>query len=479
MKRGSYFLNLLTEYGRLVDLKEITPVNRIRALLVFIIIVAACNVMTASSPGDSIDSIQRPKNYKKGWKPFPFPILGYNTDIGFQYGLALDLPYYGDGSIFPKYFHSFYFEASFTTKGGSIFQFFYDSEKLVKKLRITADISYLTEKALDFYGFNGYQAVYNHSWENDKDTSDYKTRVFYRHERKLFKFALSFQGKFFTEHLRWFAGVTVLNTVVDSVDIDKLNKGQKEDKKLPGTAGLYDEYVAWGILSAEESKGGMNNFIKFGLIWDTRDNEANPMHGIWSEINFLIAPKFIGDGKFGFVKLAVIHRQYVTIVKKKLSFAYRLGYQGTIGGTTPFYIQPIMINSWEKTTTIDGLGGSRNLRGILRNRVVGDGVVYGNIEFRWKIVNFNLFRQPCYFAANTFADAGMVVQNIPVNKDGIPASVDQSSYFRPGNDYPHLSYGGGLKIAYNENTVEGADIGFTPDKQNGSFGVYIGFGFLF
>ena len=453
--------------------------NRIHTLFFILIFLLSCDAIMASTPGDTINNTQKPKQFKKGWKPFPFPVLGYNTDIGFQYGLALDLPYYGDGSIFPKYFHSFYLEASFTTKGGNIFQFFYDSEKLIRNLRVTADVSYLTEKALDFYGFNGYQAVYNHSWENDNDMDDYRTRVFYRHERKLFKFALALQGKFFGEHLRWLAGATVMNVVVGSVDIGKLNKGQKEEKKLPDTSGLYDDYVSWGVLSSKERSGGMNNFIKLGLIYDTRDNEANPMHGLWSEINVLIAPKFIGDGNYGFIKLAVIQRQYFTLVKNRLSFGYRLAYQGTIAGTVPFYMQPIMINSWEKTTTIDGLGGSRNIRGILRNRVVGDGVVYANAEFRWKIVYFNLFRQPCYLAANAFSDAGMVVQDIPINKSGIPDSVNQSTYFSSSSEYPHFTVGAGLKIAYNENTILSADVGFTPDKRDGGLGIYIGFGFLF
>ena len=244
-------------------------------------------------------------------------------------------------------------------------------------------------------------------------------------------------------------------------------------------SGLYDNYVSWGILTDKESKGGMNNFIKAGFLWDSRDNEPNPMHGIWSEIDFVIAPRFLGDEKYGFIKLALIHRHYITLVRNKLSFVYRLAYQGTIAGTVPFYIQPVMINSWEKTTTIDGLGGSRNIRGILRNRVVGDGVAYATAEFRWKIFNFHVFRQPCYFAANAFSDAGMVVQNIPIDKSEIPSSVDQSAYFHSGNDRPHLSFGGGLKLAYNENTILALDIGYTPDRQNGTVGIYVGFGFLF
>jgi outer membrane protein assembly factor BamA len=453
--------------------------NRIHTLLIILVLLLFSNNLSGFPLGETADTTQKPKQFKKGWKPLPFPIIGYNTDIGFQYGLGLDLPYYGDGSTFPKYLHSFYFEASFTTKGGSIFQFFYDSEKLIKNLRVTADVSYLTEQALDFYGFNGYHAVYNHAWEDDKDTASYKTRVFYRHERKLFKFALSLQGKFLTEHLHWMAGATIMNFVVGSVDTTKLNKGQKEDNKLPDVPGLYDNYVSWGVLSQKESSGGMNNFIKLGLIYDTRDNEANPMRGLWSEVNFLIAPKFLGDGNYGFIKLAIIHRQYFTLIRDKLTFVYRIAFQGTIAGDVPFYIQPLMINSWEKTTTIDGLGGSRNIRGILRNRVVGDGDVYANAEFRWKFLYFNFLKQPCYFAANVFSDAGMVVQDITIDKSRIPDYVDQSTYFSSASEYPHITIGAGLKIAYNENTVLSADLGYALDKRDGSIGIYIGFGFLF
>ena len=132
---------------------------------------------------------------------------------------------------------------------------------------------------------------------------------------------------------------------------------------------------------------------------------------------------FIGDGHYSFIKLAVIHRQYFTLVKEFLSFVYRLGYQGTIAGRAPFYIQSYILNSFSQTTTIDGLGGSQTLRGILRNRVVGDGEVYGNAEFRWKFIRFHWIKQNFYLALNAFADAGMVVQPIAINKSGIPAET--------------------------------------------------------
>jgi hypothetical protein len=423
------------------------------------------------------DSVKKDK-IKKGWNFGGLPIIAYDADMGLQYGALANIYYYGDGSTYPQYFHSFYFEVSRYTQGTGINQFFFDSPKLIPHVRITTDLTYLTEKALNFYGFNGYSAVYNPAWEDDQDTLTYKSRVYYRHERSLFRFGLDFQGKFLVERLRWLAGFTFLEFHTGSVDINELNKGKKEEKKLPDVPGLYDEYVSWGIIGDKEKAGGINNFVKLGMIYDTRDNEPNPMKGIWSEVVLAMAPKFLGDGKFGFLRLSVTHRQYFTLVKNDLSLAYRIGYQGTIAGHAPFYILPYMINSYSQTTTVDGLGGGRTIRGILRNRVVGDGEMFANLELRWKFYRFRLIRQNFYLALNAFSDAGMAVQPYSINKSGIPAGVDPSQYFN-GHDSPHVSAGGGLRIAMNQNFIISADYGHVIDKRDGTDGIYVSLGYLF
>lgn len=110
---------------------------------------------------------------------------------------------------------------------------------------------------------------------------------------------------------------------------------------------------------------------------------------------------------------------------------------------------------------------------------MGDDVVYGNAEFRWKFVRFRWIRQNFYFALNAFADAGMVVQTIAINKSGIPAGVDQSLYFSSDKESPPLALGGGFRIVMNQNFIICADYRQAMDKRDGSNGFYVGLGYLF
>jgi len=440
----------------------------------------SCIHLVRGQAPDTTQANKKTEKVKTGWNLGALPVVGYNSDIGFQYGALANLYYYGDGSIYPKYFHSIYMEISRTTKGSGINQLFYDSEHLLPGLRVTADISYLTEKALDFYGFNGYDAVYNADWTDDsKDSLTYISRVFYKHERKLFRFALDFQGKFGDSPLHWLAGLALLHVGTDSVDIERLNKGKSDAKKLPDSLGLYDKYVKWGLISAGESKGGGVNYLKLGFIYDTRDNEPNPMHGIWTEALICTAPRFMMNGNYGYTKLSIIHRQYFTLLREKLSLAYRLAYQGTISGRAPFFMQPYLISSFSQSTNIDGMGGVRTIRGMLRNRAVGDGMAYGNMELRWKFYRTQGWNQNFYFGLNGFVDAGQVVQKIPVSLASLPEDVNQSDYFELNSEALHLTYGLGFRVAMNQNFILAVDYGQVADKRDGSSGVYVNLGYLF
>ena len=418
---------------------------------------------------------------KKNWNFGALPAITFDTDLGFQYGALINLYNYGDGSRYPQYNHSLYFEVSRFTKGSSIYRFYYNSDQLVKGIETSFDLSYLTDQAYDFYGFNGFESVIHPEWI-DKADAAYKTRMFYKYDRKLFRMKFDLQGKISSDRFRWIAGLNFQNFKVGSVNIDKLNKGKSLADKLPSTTevpGLYELYRQWGIISAQEANGGFVPTFKAGLVWDTRDNRPNPMKGIWTEAVVEASPNIFG-AESSFVQLCLIHRQYFTLVPKDLSFAYRLGYQTTVSGNVPFYYRSQMITSVLTGDISEGMGGAKTLRGALRNRVIGDGIVYGNAEMRWKFVRFKLINNNFYLGLNAFTDIGKVTKKVDVESIIAPiSSIPQPDYFRWGAEKMHYSYGAGLRIAMNENFIIAMDYGLAAARQDGTTGFYMGLNYLF
>ncbi|NQV38619.1 MAG: BamA/TamA family outer membrane protein [Candidatus Marinimicrobia bacterium] len=406
---------------------------------------------------------------KTGWSFGGIPAVAYDTDTGFLYGAILNFYDYGDGSLYPGYGKSVYLEWTRTTKGSDKKVAFLDFKNVLNKgYRVTVDLSYLTEKALDFYGFNGYEVEYNSLLTDDADDNSlYATRVYYKHARELLRTTVDVQNKLPLNNARWFAGIGSYGTTIGTVDVESLNEGNDENPLPDSVNTLYDIYVDEGWIDSDEKEGGRTNLVKAGIVYDTRDNEPNPMKGMWSEAMFLFASSESG----AYSQYVLTHRQYFTLKDKSLSLAYRVGMQGKLSGDIPFYMLPY-VHSTYKTT--DGWGGSKTLRGILRNRVVGDGVAYGNIELRWKFARFTLANQNFYLALNSFIDGGKVYQRYEYST----SSVIDLLVVREDDTF-HIGYGGGFRVAINENFIIAVDYGMAKDEQDGSSGLYIGLGYLF
>ncbi|MCX6304551.1 MAG: BamA/TamA family outer membrane protein [Bacteroidetes bacterium] len=447
-----------------------------KTLVMLSLVVIVLNLCTMGQADSS--SLPMKEKKKTGWTWAGLPVVAYDADMGLQLGVLGQVFYYGDGSTYPEYRHTIYAECSWFTKGSAVYQLFYDSKYLIPGgIRVTADFDYLPERALDFYGFNGYEANYQESVTRP-GTGDYLSRVFYKQERKMYRVMADFQGPVAGQKFRWLAGINILGIQTGTVDIDRINKGKAADNKLPDTALLYDRYVGYQLIRPEEKNGGTTIYLKTGLVYDTRDNEAAPNRGLWSEAMLLSAPSFLGNNPYAFVKLAVTHRQYISLVKKKLVAAYQVSYQGTIGGTTPYYIMPYIYSSYALTTKPDGLGGSRTIRGVLRNRITGDGVAFGNVELRWKFFRSVVFKQNLYLGLTGFLDGGMVVQDHKIYTNTIPAD-QQAFYFNTSADRLHLAAGMGLRIAVNDNFIISVDYGMAMNRQDGASGLYIGIGNIF
>lgn len=425
-------------------------------------------------------SSKKEEKVKTGFNLGGVPVVAYDTDVGFKYGALVNLYWYGDGSRYPQYDHSVYVEWSRTTKGNGINQLTYESDKLIPGIRSLFEVSYLTEKSLDFLGFNGYQAVYDYDYEASYDSEGLANRLFYRHSRKLLRIKADFQGEIIGQKLRWLGGIAYYGSSIDSVDVNDLNEGKDDD--LLSTNSLYGSYLDWGIIKEDQAKGGNHTILKGGLVYDTRDNEPNPFTGVWSEMQLHYAPSFLSNTDYSYARIILTHRQYFTLIPEWMNFAYRLSYQGKLGGEMPFYMMPFMFQSAPKLTR-DGVGGSKTVRGVKRNRIVGDGFAFGNLELRGKILRTSLFKQNFYIALSAFVDGGMVTQKYNFDYSGmpdvLPDDLPDQILDLDAKEIPHIGFGGGIHFALNQNFILTVDYGMAAKKADGDTGLYINLNYLF
>jgi len=174
------------------------------------------------------------------------------------------------------------------------------------------------------------------------------------------------------------------------------------------------------------------------------------------------------------------------VIEKDLSFVYRLGYQAKLSGDVPFFYQSQVVTSMLTGATNEGLGGASTIRGVLRNRVIGDAFIMGNVELRWKPVYFRFLKQDCYLGLNGFYDFGMITKDISLPSD-LESSFNNlyngeenfSDYFNRGAEKLHSSAGVSIMFAMNQNFIVAIDLGKAFNEQDGNIGFAIGLNYLF
>ena len=349
------------------------------------------------------------------------------------------------------------------------------------------------------------------------DVENYRTRVFYKYKRDLIRVAGDIEGTIYKD-LKWNAGLGVLGYLVGDCDINMLNGKNKYDPELPHQKALnpdeellYDKYKTWGLIGKDEMKGGWHPYLRGGITYDTRDKRQGPNKGIYTDLFFTYSAAFNAaygqQAKAGYnhLQLNFTFRHYVPCFYDKnginrITFAYRLGLQNLIGGRSPFYMNNYLNALFIQRVYYEGLGGGNSVRGMMAHRILANGFAFANVEFRFRIVDFDIKHQHFYIGLNPFFDLGVVTQ--PYDLDALVAlhtngeytdlktimakTTPEDKYEDYFNDeksiyYPHMSFGIGLKIGMNENFVLSADWGMPIDKQdNGKLAnFYVKMGYLF
>lgn len=443
-----------------------------KGLLILLSIAFYLN-LTAQIDSIAVENQSKKDIVKKGISFGPLPVIAFDADKGFQYGALLNIYDFGDGSHYPQPRQQWYIETSWYTKGTQQYFLTYDTRHLIPNVRMSLASTLVVDKAMDFYGYNGYQSKF----EADS------LSPFYRLDRVAFSAKADFVGNIWDKKLFWQAGYYFSSFRYRNIDLASINKGKSENEKFNGET-LYEKYIDWGIIPENEKKGGLTSALRAGLMYDTRDFEAAPAHGIWAEANITAAPKFLGT-THSYFRYMLIFRQYLPVVPNHLTFAYRLDYQGTIGNYLPYYIMPVFSNIGKEFDR-DGIGGYRTVRGIMRDRVQGLDVGFLNAELRWKFVRFHLWNQNIYFGLNGFLDGAIVTRNYDLAYRG--TGDENSDMFKEYKKYIdttksdgfHFASGGGFRIGINQNFIIAVDYALPFNKQDGKKGsLYINTGFLF
>ena len=438
-----------------------------------------CGIATASTldnyksnKGSEVTTEAKKQTIKKGWNFAPFPSVGYNSDTGFQMGALCEIFDYGDGSTYPAYKHKFNVDLSWTTKDQVKLHFFYDSKHLIPKVRLTAAATYILAQMYPFMGFNGSASPYYEHFASGKKQEN---RVaMYNIKRNMMRVMADFQGDITSNKFRWAAGISYWWYDIQDISLKKKGKPAYDttandyltDQGIT-SASLWQLYQRAGLIRANEANGGHHIELKAGLVYDSREHEADPTRGIWAELYAYGSPDILnGRGKDGYnyLKLAAHFRQYVPVWNDRIVFAYHLAYQGLVAGRAPYYTLQNINTLYLRQIISDGLGSINTVRGVPYNSVIGDGYAWANFEMRFKLVSFRFIKQNFYLATNPFFDMGACVQPYRLNEMKAVLSNNELSQAEKNLIYTgqkeklHMSAGVGLKLAMNRNFILSAEV---------------------
>ncbi len=427
---------------------------------------------------------------KKGINVGPLPAVGYTSDRGWHYGVLSDIFWYGDGSKYPEYIWKLNVEASWYSKGNSVYHAYFDGKYLVPGVRLSASVSYLGNKTSNFYGFNGAASRYVQPLDRitASGAKDFgyvpEGQGFYLMRRDILRAMASAQGKFGNSHWGWVGGLTYWGVWAGHAENKGLRGFDKKAKTPASDVSLYDLYVKHGLINAHEARGGHHLELKAGVVYDTRNHENNPSRGTNLELYFVGSPDILNGNRDGYRNdylMFIAHfKQFFTLVPEQLVLGGHLAYQGVIAGNAPYYLLQNIQTINPKQIITEGLGSINTLRGTVINRLMGNGYAWANLELRWTFFRFHLFNQNFALAANPFFDMGMIVQPYKapgarfesfVNDRTMVASVYDlkqakvsdyyvGDFYNPGEKQRlHLAAGVGLHIIMNQNFNVNFEVG--------------------
>jgi outer membrane protein assembly factor BamA len=328
-------------------------------------------------------------------------------------------------------------------------------------MRLTVDMSLVKRGFEQFFGFNGYNALYNSDYI-DPLKPQFISKHYYFLEKISRTISIDVRGNIPIPNFFWDLGFGYYN-----ISTSPFRHKQRLINNQPS---LFEKYIAQGVISTNQKNGGVTSYLKIGLIYDTRDDESIPTKGLWIEGVYINAPSFLGN-RYNYSQVTFIYNQYFSL-NPTLVFAYRLAYQTKIGGEIPVYMLPNLISTYR---TQEALGGGKTIRGVLSQRLLGNGFALGNFELRYIPITTTFFKRNLNIGFNLFEDMGIITNKYKVDKSLNGLMFD----YKSGQEKIHYSVGSGIRFIVNHNFIVAIDYGHALDKRDGTGELYLDLDYLF
>jgi hypothetical protein len=437
-------------------------------LLNFVLTVNAQQIINSDSiakPKTTNDSLKHNSDIiPKGYSIVPLPDIRSDPYVGTRLGTYIFIYNYGDGARYPNFYSNSEIQASYSTKkviNAEIKHKHYGNRIVMYNLK------YQNQKAAPFFGFNGYQTVYDKDFtDTESKQSLYpKNTYFYNIALSSINFNIEIQDTIKGTYINWLAGAYTGWYDLKSISLKNLNADYSlgEDGYISENApDLYSLYKTWGVIDPKKTEGGkLHTQFKGEIIYDKRQRITNPFKGILSRVGVSFTPKYGPNSLGNTMGINASHTQYVTIIKKYLLFMFRIKYQGYFGGAMPFYMQ-------------EGIGGIKSAWGVHQDRALVKQWITGQFEPRLRAFGFKLFHQNFDFWGGPFFHTGYVLQEQKLSLNNVP-DADRALYFNEKYSRWYSSFGHMGKMVINTNVVLGMDIAFPVNPAAGQpFSLFVG-----
>ena len=391
-----------------------------------------CLTIAVSIAASTAATAQQPTVAEKrqsGWEIVGLPALNFDADEGFGYGALVEMYDYGAGArpyrltIQPTLFR--------TTKGRRDITLFVDAPSLLPGgWRGSMYFGREQQLATPYYGI-GNTTPYDEALESAGNP------YYYRFGRTRLRASADFQHAIGKRHQRVLLGFGVSSAKIDATPFDS------------GTTLLANENPSW-------SQPHRDNYVRVGLVYDSRDREIAPTRGVWSEALLQHTSTALGATS-NYTRVTATTRGYLPI-GARLVLAQRVVLQD-VTGEAPFDELSTLQTSFKQQ---DGLGGANTIRGLPKDRFVGNAMMLSNTELRWHAADFRMIGKRSSLVLSTFLDAGRVWA----------ADASLGTMLRD----LHAGYGAGARVGLGESFVVAVDVGHSKEAMAP---IYIGLGYLF